>query len=54
MVSARAAHQKHDYTLLVNQPERLIYKAISLISTDNISVKLTRNDEPNNLARDAI
>ena len=49
LVTARVAHQKHDYCTLENQPERLINEAISLISVDDSSVKLTRNGEPNDL-----
>ena len=47
--SASSAHPKLDYPTLENQSESLIYEAISLISTDDSSVKLTRNREPNNL-----
>ena len=49
LVSTRAAHQKHDYLNLENQPETLINKAMSLISIDDNFVKLARNGEPNNL-----
>ena len=49
LISARADHQKHDYLTLENQPESLINEAISLMSIDDISVKLARNGEPNEL-----
>ena len=46
----RAAHQKQVYPTLGNHPESLKNETISLISVDDIiSVKLTRNGEPNNL-----
>ena len=46
LVSAKAAHQKYDCPTLENQPESLINEAVSI---DDSFVKLTRNDEPNNL-----
>ena len=49
LLGARAAHQKHDDSTMKNQPESLINEAISLISINDSSVKLTRNGEPNNL-----
>ena len=47
--SARAAHQKHDYSTLGNQPESFMNEAISLMSIDDSSVNLTRNGEQYNL-----
>ena len=35
LVSAWAAHQKHEYPTLENQPESLINEVISLISIDD-------------------
>ena len=49
MVGAKAAHLKHDYPTLENQPESLINKAISLTSMDSSFVKLTRVGVLNNL-----
>ena len=52
MVSTKNAHQKHEYSTLENQPKSLINAAIFLISIGDNFVKLTRNEEPNNLATD--
>ena len=49
LVSARANYRKHDFPTLENQLESLINEAISLMSIDDSSVKLTRNGEPNKL-----
>ena len=49
LISSRAAHQKHGYSTLENQPESLINEAILLTLIDDSSDKLTTNGEPNNL-----
>ena len=49
LVSTRAAQIKHDYLMLENQSESWINEIMSLISMVDISVKLTRVGEPNNL-----
>ena len=43
---------KHGYLTLENLPEIMINETISLISTDDSSVKLTSIGESNNIARD--
>ena len=40
---------KHDYPMLENQAESSMYEVISLISIDDSSIMLARNEEPNTL-----
>ena len=49
LIRVRAAHCKHDYPTLKNQPVILINKAVPFTSTDDSFLKLTRVVEPNNL-----
>ena len=49
LLTARATNQTDDYPTLKNRPESFIYDAISLISIDDNSIKLTINGESYNL-----
>ena len=45
----KGSTSKHDHHMLENQAESSIYEAISLISIDDSSIKLKRNEEPKKL-----